>query len=265
MSIQFRPPPKLQRMSRRNTYLLGGLAVLAGIVMLVVAISGLTSDGDDSTSANERNVPERPITPGSPPPPGGDRGTAEPSGTEAQGEGIRQNLARRRPVRAPDFSAEVIHAGTLPQPLQEPFERAAAKDSLDLSALRGTPVVLHLWSSKCAPCRPDARLVEATWKRWGPRGVLFVGANVKESADSARAMIRQYDLTYPGIADRSGEIAERYGATALPQTSFISAGGDIVGEVVGSPSVRQLELGASSAESGRPFGAEQGSSRVPLP
>jgi peroxiredoxin len=251
-------------MSRRNTYLLGGLAVLAGVVMLVVAISGLTSDGDGSTTANEPNAPERPLSPGSPAPPA-NGSEAEPSGTEAQGEEIRRNLARRRPVKAPDFAAELIHAGTLPKSLQEPFERAAAKDSLELSQLRGTPVVLYMWSSQCAPCRADTRLVEATWKRWGPRGVMFVGANVKESAAAARAVIGQYDLTYPGISDRSGEIAAQYGVTALPQTFFISSEGDIVGEVAGSPSVRQLELGSSSADSGRTFGAEQGSSRVPVP
>jgi peroxiredoxin len=250
-------------MSRRNTYLLGGLAVLAGVVMLVVAISGLTSDGDGSTTANEPNAPERPLSPGSPAPPA-NGSEAEPSGTEAQGEEIRRNLARRRPVKAPGFSAELIHPGTLPKSLQDPFERAAAKDSLDLSELRGTPVVLYLWSSQCAPCRADTRLVEATWKRWGPRGVMFAGANVKESAEAARAVIRQYDLTYPGISDRDGKIAARYGVTALPQTFFISAQGDIVGEVAGSPSVRQLELGSSSADSGRTFGAEQGSSRVPV-
>jgi peroxiredoxin len=251
-------------LSRRNTYLLGGLAVLAGVVMLVVAISGLTSDGDGSTTANEPNAPERPLSPGSPAPPA-NGSEAEPSGTEAQGEEIRRNLVRRRPVKAPGFSAELIHPGTLPKSLQDPFERAAAKDSLDLSELRGTPVVLYLWSSQCAPCRADTRLVEATWKRWGPRGVMFVGANVKESAAAARAVIGQYDLTYPGISDRSGEIAAQYGVTALPQTFFISSEGDIVGEVAGSPSVRQLELGSSSADSGRTFGAEQGSSRVPVP
>ncbi|MGH2980238.1 MAG: TlpA family protein disulfide reductase, partial [Solirubrobacterales bacterium] len=72
------------------------------------------------------------------------------------------------------------------------------------------------------------------------------------------------DLTYPAILDRSGQIAERYGVTALPQTFFISAGGDIVGEVAGSPSIRQLELGTAAAKSGKPFGSEQGSSRMPL-
>ena len=250
-------------MSRRNTYLLGGISALAGIVMLVVAISALTSDGDDgSPPADERNAPERPLTPGSPPPASGDRD--EPSGTRAEGSAIQRNLSRRRRVRAPDFSATVIHAGTVPGPLEDAFERATARDALDLAELRGTPVVLHLWSSRCTPCRGDARLVETTWRRWGPRGVLFVGASVNESSAAAEEVIRQYDLTYPGVLDRNGAIAERYGATVLPQTFFISGGGDVVGEVAGSPSVRQLETGAAAAESGRVFGAERGGSAVPL-
>ena len=67
-------------MSRRNTYLLGGLAVLAGIVLLVVAISSLSSDGDDSPPATETNAPERQITPGSPTPPSGDTGADQGGG-----------------------------------------------------------------------------------------------------------------------------------------------------------------------------------------
>ena len=72
-------------MSKRNTYLLGGLAVLAGVVMLVVAISSLTSDGDDSTPANERNAPERQITPGSAPPAAGRRGRTGADGHQGGG------------------------------------------------------------------------------------------------------------------------------------------------------------------------------------
>jgi peroxiredoxin len=251
-------------MSRRNTYLLGGLSVLAGIVMLVVAISALTSDGDDgSPPADERNAPERPLTPGSPPPAAGG-GSDEPSGTRAEGSAIQRNLSRRRRVRAPDFSATLIHAGTVPAPLEDAFERATTRDALDLAELRGTPVVLHLWSSRCTPCRGDARLVEATWQRWAPRGVLFVGASVNDSPAAAEEVIRQYNLTHPGVLDRNGAIAKRYGATVLPQTFFISAGGDVVGEVAGSPSVRQLETGAAAAESGRVFGAERGGGGVPL-
>jgi peroxiredoxin len=249
--------------SKRNTYLLGGVAVVLGCAMLALAVVALSGDDDSPPPTSERNAPERPITPGSTPTTGTGQEAPE-SGTEADGAGIRPQLAQKKTVPAPDYSAQVIHEGSVPRALEDAFDRATDGGSLEIGKLDGTPVVLHLWSSKCAPCRGDARLVEATWKRWGPRGVLFVGASVKEPASDAKAVVEQYDLTYPAVADPGGGLAERYGATAVPHTFFISEGGDIVGEVAGSPSVRQLELGAQAAESGKAFGSEQGSSRVPL-
>jgi hypothetical protein len=254
-------------MSKRSTYLLGALAVAAGVALLVAAIVGLSSDGGDSVGQNERTAPEVPITEGSEPPAGdtnGDQpGGQESSGTNAQGAAIRRELSRGELVRAPDFSLNVIHEGTLPARLREPFRGARSGDELQLSKLRGTPVVLHMSSSRCLPCRADSRLVESTWKRWGPRGVMFLGVAVNDP--SAEAVIRQYRLTHPFVSDGDGNVADRYGATALPHAVFITAGGDIVGEVAGSPSVRQLELGTAAARSGESFGAEQGSSRIPLP
>jgi len=51
-------------MSKRNTYLLGGVAVVLGFAMLVVAVIALADDDDSPPPASERNAPERPITPG---------------------------------------------------------------------------------------------------------------------------------------------------------------------------------------------------------
>ena len=252
-------------MSRRNIYVVGGLAVLAGVVLIAFAIASLDSDGGNSpTAGTEADTTSQPPS-GTVPDPGtpGEQGRQE-AAVEARGREVGQQLSRRRPVRAPDLSAELIHDGSLPQELKPRFERATAAGALVLSKLRGTPVVLHLWSSQCVPCRASQRLVEATWERWGPRGILFVGVLVDEArASTAKAVIDQYDVTYPAILDRSG-IAEHYGATALPQTFFISAAGAIVGQVVGSPSVRQLEVGTAASRSSEPFGSEQGSARVPL-
>jgi cytochrome c biogenesis protein CcmG/thiol:disulfide interchange protein DsbE len=258
-------------MSRRNTYLIGGLTAVAGIAMLVFAIVALTSGGGDSGSGGEPDGAAQPTAEAPAPTPGGSgapgrgaQGTEEPSGTNARGADVSRDLAARRLVRAPSFSAEVIQAGLIPQALRRPFERAT-RGGFDISELRGTPVVLHVWSSECSPCRGGTRLVEASWKRWGPRGVLFMGVHVNESAGvAAEPVLRQYDLTYPAVWDRSDQITKRYGVSGLPQMFFISASGDIVGEVVGAPSVRQLELGTAAANSGEPFGSEQGTTRLPL-
>jgi AhpC/TSA family len=254
-------------MSRRNTYLLGGLAVVAGAVMIAFAIAALTSNGNDSAATDTEAAPvPPPVAPGAAPtprPPADE--SRRPAGIQASGAEVGRQLSRRRPVRAPDFTAGVIEDGSIPQPLNAQFERATATGTLDLSRLRGTPVVLHLWSTQCAPCRANTRLVEATWKRWGPRGVLFVGVHVDEArTSSAKAAIRQYDLTYPTVSESRAAMARRFGATALPQAFFVSEAGDIVGQVVGSPSVRQLEVGAAATQSGQPFGSEPGSARAPL-
>jgi thiol-disulfide isomerase/thioredoxin len=142
--------------------------------------------------------------------------------------------------------------------------RATAGGTLGLSELEGTPVVLYMYASKCGPCRADARLVESTWERWGRRGVAFVGVAVKDSDESARSFARQYRLTYPIVRDADGKVAAAYGARVLPEVFFVSKAGDVVGHVIGSPSVRQMELGAGSARVGRSFGNEEGGSRQPL-
>ena len=248
-------------MSRRNTYLIGAGAIALGIVMIVIALTALSGDGDDDRGGGSSPA----TTPGkgtTQSPPAAQQ--PQPQGEQAQGSDLARQLARRRKVAAPGFSLDVVEDGTAPAQTREPLERALEDGELALDRLRGSPVVVHMWSSQCTPCRADARLVQNTWERWGQRGVVFVGVSVKEPTDAARRFARTYELTYPIVSDAGGSVAAQYGATSLPETFFISATGDVVGRVAGSPSVRQMELGAAAARSGRAFGVEQGGSRVPL-
>lgn len=235
------------RISKRNTYLIGAAAVIAGIALIVIALVVVSDDGGggppgDSASTNPRTAP------------------AEPT----DGEALPDQVRRRKAVRAPGFSLPLIHKGTPPTQARAPLRESSRSGRLDSAALNGTPVVLHVWSSDCAPCRADARLVQATWERWGRRGVVFVGLSIDGGAQDALRFARQYGLTYPVIHDRSARTAKAYGVRRLPETFFISSGGNVVGHVVGSPSVRQMEFGAGAARSARPIGSEQGASSVPL-
>jgi len=247
-------------MSKRNTYLIGAAAVLVGVVMIAIAVAGLSGDGDEGQPAGSGVQP--PAGDGSQSPPAAQRKSRPGQG--ARGAALMRQLARGKAASAPDFALQLIHEGSAPPQLRRPLERAVRDGALELDRLRGSPVVLHIWSFRCAPCRGDARLVETTWRRWGRRGIAFVGLSVDEPASAAAQYARQYRLTYPIVIDPRGEVARTYGATSLPETFFISAAGDVVGHVAGGPSVRQLELGSAAARTGRTFGSEQGGSREPL-
>ena len=251
-------------MSRRNTYLAGGAAIAIGVALILIAI--LATSGDDGgkgTTAADGGAPtqnRQSQSAGQ-----GDQKGEEPRSAEQTQDrsSVSGQLDRGHAVRAPGFALDVIDDGSAPAQGRAPLEKAIAGGSLDLAKLRGSPVVLYVWSSACGPCRADVRLIETTWNRWGRRGVAFLGVSVDEPAADALRVARQYDLTFPLLHDGDGRVAGAYGVTSLPETFFISRSGEVIGHVAGSPSVRQMELGAAAAHAGRTFGNEEGGSREP--
>jgi peroxiredoxin len=239
-------------MTKRNTYLLGGAAIAVGIALIVIALTSLSDDGGSGSSS--------PAVGGQPTSPSPETGNG--AGVSPRGRSLSKAIKQRRRVRAPGFAVEVIDEGSAPAQTPK-LSQAVAGGSLALTKLRGSPVVLHVWSSACGPCRSDARLIETTWQRWGRRGVAFVGLNVDESEEAAIRFAREYHVSYPIVRDPGGRVADAFGVTSLPATFFISSTGDIVGSVAGSPSVSQMELGTAAARTGRTFGSEQGGSREP--
>ena len=249
-------------MSKRNTYLMGGAAIAVGLALIVVALTALSGDdGGTTTTTTTAQKAERPTPPERSSTPAQQEPGEAPSGT-ARGKSLSDAVAQRRTVRAPGFAVEVVREGSAPSSVR-PLAQAVAGGSLALARLRGSPVVLHLFSVRCGPCRGDARLVETTWRRFGRRGVAFIGLSVADSERAAVRFAREYDLSYPIARDAAGRVADAYGVTSLPQTIFISGTGEVVGQVTGSVTVGQMQQGVAAAQAGRPLGTLQGAGRVP--
>jgi cytochrome c biogenesis protein CcmG/thiol:disulfide interchange protein DsbE len=173
---------------------------------------------------------------------------------------IDARLAEGKTAAAPGFSLELLSPGTPPD---RTITKAAQDGKIGIDELRGTPIVLNFWASWCRPCEAEAPVLEAGWKRSRNDGVLFLGLDIQDLHGDAREFSNRYGITYPSVREPGKKTLKRYGATAVPETFFISSNGRVVAHVVGAVSSRQLANGVAAARAGRTLGNETGGARRP--
>ena len=103
-----------------------------------------------------------------------------------------------------------------------------------LSDLRGRPVVINFWASWCAPCIDEAPDLERAWRRYLDDDVVFIGVDIQDADESARAFIEEFNITYPNGRDEDGTITVDYGVIGLPVTFFVNRNGIIDRRWVGA-------------------------------
>ncbi len=129
---------------------------------------------------------------------------------------------------------------------------------LRLEDLRGKVVFLNFWASWCPPCRAEARMLEAAWRKYREQGVIFVGMNIQDKEEDARAFLEEFGITYPNGIDRGSRIAIGYGVWGLPETFFLDREGRITYKHVGAmgwgtitTKLEEARQGVVSAAEGR--------------
>ena len=104
--------------------------------------------------------------------------------------------------------------------------------------LKGVVVVMNYWYAGCAPCRAEAPDLVAVNKLFVGKNVQFVGVNVRDSAATALAFDRTFDITWPSIIDaQSGSVLLAFTGLVTPQavptTLVIDKKGRVAARVLG--------------------------------
>lgn len=100
----------------------------------------------------------------------------------------------------------------------------------DSSSLSGSVAVLNFWGQWCAPCRVETPQFQQVYDDVAGQGVEFLGINVKDNDQQARAFLADNDVTFPSLFDPRGEMAlifRDYPPSAIPSTILLDRDGNV--------------------------------------
>jgi cytochrome c biogenesis protein CcmG/thiol:disulfide interchange protein DsbE len=120
------------------------------------------------------------------------------------------------------------------------LRRLGTTGMLDLRSLRGKPVVLNFFASWCEPCKGEAPVLESAWQKYKHQ-VVFLGIDYHDVTSDGLKFLRAHDITYPTVQDGSGDVADKYGVTGVPETYFINAQGRLVGSHIAGTVAHQKD------------------------
>jgi peroxiredoxin len=117
--------------------------------------------------------------------------------------------------------------------------------TIDLSSLRGKPILLNFWASWCAACRTELRILERQYKSaW--QGNLHVAAVSEDTGgrDTVERFIKTLELRalpiyldpngYVAHSDSANERKAPFALYGMPITYLIASSGTIVGYMPGA-------------------------------
>jgi cytochrome c biogenesis protein CcmG/thiol:disulfide interchange protein DsbE len=133
---------------------------------------------------------------------------------------------------APDFTLGLYNG----------YDGGLSTSEIKLSDLRGKVVLINFWASWCIPCREEAPELEAAYRQYKDRGVVFLGVDWLDNEADAINYLRSFDITYANGPDIGTKIGPRYHITGVPETYVVDREGNIQFYKI-SP-VKQTELAA---------------------
>jgi thiol-disulfide isomerase/thioredoxin len=109
-----------------------------------------------------------------------------------------------------------------------------AGEPVALRRLAGTPTVLNLWASWCAPCREELPAFQRLSGQAGNR-LRVLGVVVEDPPARALSLAADLGVHFPNVLDETGQLKRAIGRPLLPSTVLLDAAGRVVQVYTGPP------------------------------
>lgn len=165
----------------------------------------------------------------------------EPEPASTNGQGVSNPQPQVTTEKNPDLLPIIAEAALDPCPPNASNPDAAIPGlpslsfpclghgpDVDLSRLRGKPLVVNVWASWCPPCIAEMPILTAAAADL--RGqVQFLGVNIQDQDVSALRMLTDFDADFPSVVDQAGTVRGALAISGPPVTFFVDERGVIVG------------------------------------
>jgi thiol-disulfide isomerase/thioredoxin len=188
-----------------------GLA--AGVIVALALLAGFVLVGPDPggartsvpPSASPSAVPSATSTPVAATQPAGSSSPAS-SSPGASGSGIVENF----------HIGEAAPALVVPQ---------VGGGTIDLTALKGTPVWINFMQTTCEPCQDEFPLMNGFAARYEASGLVIIAIDIREEEGAVASFAQSLNATFPLGLDTDGAAQRGWGAFALSTHFWIDKGG----------------------------------------
>jgi len=114
--------------------------------------------------------------------------------------------------------------------------------TMSLSDLRGKPVLINFWATRCPPCVSEMPYLQEIYNEWSETELMLLAINIGESSTKVKEFLQGHNLSLPVLLDAKQLVARKYGISAIPTTFFIDKDGIIQEKVIGAfPNKAEIE------------------------
>ncbi|SFF62504.1 Peroxiredoxin [Halobacillus alkaliphilus] len=114
-------------------------------------------------------------------------------------------------------------------------------ETMALDDLKGKGVMVNFWATYCGPCKDEMPYMEELYPEFREKGVEILAVNLDSTELVVQNFIDQYNLSFPVLQDKNGQVMDLYNVSNLPATLFINSEGEIVEKVIGPLTLSKLE------------------------
>lgn len=115
-----------------------------------------------------------------------------------------------------------------------------------LSDYKGQGVVLNFWGTWCEPCKKEMPALDKMYNVYKDKGVQILAVNIAQSDFEVKNFVKNYDLSFPVVIDKTKSVMDAYNINPLPTTYLINPEGKvekiITGEMTESQIASYMEL-----------------------